>query len=287
MLKQNKAYIYALLAILMWSTVASAFKIALSVYSPALVLLFASATASLVLFVFYKIDNNNKPINISKLKISLISGLFNPFIYYLILFEAYSLLPAQVAQPLNYTWPIVLTILSSFIFKEKLRLGIWIGLIVSFIGVIIISNQDSYANSLSLLGVILAIGSSLIWSIYWIINMKDQRPDIQKLFFNFLIGSIFILVYILVRNIPIVFSSKGIFASIYIGIFEMGISFIFWLKALRLTSQTAKINDLVFISPFLSFFFISIILGEKIEWSSIIGLIIIVLGISLQKTIKI
>ncbi len=287
MQRQNKAYTYAMLAILMWSTVASAFKIALSVYSPALILLFSSITASILLFTFSIATNSPLQINFSKLKISFISGLFNPFIYYLVLFEAYKLLPAQVAQPLNYTWPIVLTIFSSIFFKEKLRIGIWIGLVISFIGVIIISNQSSDTNSISFLGVALAIGSSLIWSIYWIINMKDQRPDIHKLFLNFLIGSILILIYILIRDIPIYLSAKGIFASIYIGIFEMGLSFIFWIKALKLSSQTAKINNLVFISPFLSFFFISIILEEKIEWSSIIGLIIIVLGIGLQKIIKI
>ncbi len=287
MQRQNKAYTYAMLAILMWSTVASAFKIALSVYSPALILLFSSVTASILLFAFSLTSNSPLQINFSKLKISFISGLFNPFIYYLVLFEAYKLLPAQVAQPLNYTWPIVLTIFSSIFFKEKLRIGIWIGLVISFIGVIIISNQSSDTNSISFLGVALAIGSSLIWSIYWIINMKDQRPDIHKLFLNFLIGSILILIYILIRDIPIYLSAKGIFASIYIGIFEMGLSFIFWIKALKLSSQTAKINNLVFISPFLSFFFISIILEEKIEWSSIIGLIIIVLGIGLQKIIKI
>ena len=287
MQQQNKAYTYALLAILMWSTVASAFKIALSVYSPALILLFSSVTASILLFAFSLSSNNPIQISFSKLKISFISGLFNPFVYYLVLFEAYKLLPAQIAQPLNYTWPIVLTIFSSIFFKEKLRIGVWIGLVISFIGVIVISNQNSGTNSISFLGIALAIGSSLIWSIYWIINMKDQRPDIHKLFLNFLIGSILILIYILIRDIPIFLSTKGIFASIYIGVFEMGLSFIFWIKALKLSSQTAKINNLVFISPFLSFFFISIILEEKIEWTSIIGLIIIVLGIGLQKIIKI
>lgn len=287
MQQQNKAYTYALLAILMWSTVASAFKIALSVYSPALILLFSSVTASILLFAFSLSSNNPIQISFSKLKISFISGLFNPFVYYLVLFEAYKLLPAQIAQPLNYTWPIVLTIFSSIFFKEKLRIGVWIGLVISFIGVIVISNQNSGTNSISFLGIALAIGSSLIWSIYWIINMKDQRPDIHKLFLNFLIGSILILIYILIRDIPIFLSTKGIFASIYIGVFEMGLSFIFWIKALKLSSQTAKINNLVFISPFLSFFFISIILKENIEWTSIIGLIIIVLGIGLQKIIKI
>ena len=35
------------------------------------------------------------------------SGFLNPFLYYIILFKAYSLLPAQEALSLNYTWPLV------------------------------------------------------------------------------------------------------------------------------------------------------------------------------------
>ena len=38
-------------------------------------------------------------------------GFLNPFLYYVVLFKAYDLLPAQEAQPLNYTWAITLAIL--------------------------------------------------------------------------------------------------------------------------------------------------------------------------------
>ena len=35
---------------------------------------------------------------------SLLPGLLNPCLYYLVLFKAYELLPAQQAQALNYSW---------------------------------------------------------------------------------------------------------------------------------------------------------------------------------------
>lgn len=286
MTKQNKAYIYALLAVLMWSTVASAFKISLSELSPEITLFYASLSATIVLYIFYITEKKRTKIKLSDFRKSLIAGLFNPFIYYLILFEAYDLLPAQIAQPLNYTWPIVLTLMTGFIFKEKLKLGVWIGLMVSFLGVIIISSQNSSEESLSVLGISLALGSSIIWSIYWILNMKDDRSDNLKLFLNFLMGSTFILIYILILDIPWNFTSKGLSASIYIGLFEMGITFFVWLKALKLSEQTAKITNLVFLSPFISFFFIAIILKEQIHIFSILGLGVIILGIFLQKIIK-
>lgn len=282
----NKASLYAIAAILMWSTVASSFKIALNNFTPELTLFYASLTATVILFIIFSFDKSSKKLSFTDLKLSSISGLFNPFIYYLVLFEAYSLLPAQIAQPLNYTWPIVLTIFSSIIFKYKLKYGVWIGLIVSFIGVILISNQSDSSKTMSLFGIILAIGSSVIWSIYWILNMKDKRANSQKLFMNFLFGSLYIFIYIFIRNIPILYTSKGLMASIYIGFFEMGITFFIWMKALELSSNPSKINNLVFLSPFISFIFIAVILKETVQFMSILGLFIIVLGIFLPKLIK-
>jgi len=286
MKNQTKAYIYAFIAVLIWSTMATAFKVAFKSLCPELVLFYASVSATIILFVFYYLDKNTQRLNISDFKKSFWAGLFNPFIYYLILFEAYSLLPAQIAQPLNYTWPLVLSLFSTIFLKQKLRKGMWIGLFISFIGVIIISTQSFAIESLSKLGIFLAIFSSVIWSAYWIINIKDKRVDSQKLFLNFLIGSIFILMYILIKDIDFDFNQKGVLASVYIGLFEMGIAFFLWMKALKLSSQTAKINNLVFLSPFLSFFFIALVLKESIHLMSIVGLIIIILGIVIQKLIK-
>ncbi|NJK98814.1 MAG: EamA family transporter, partial [Bacteroidales bacterium] len=50
-------------------------------------------------------------------------GFLNPLLYYLVLFKAYSLLPAQIAQPLNYTWPLILVILSIIFLSKNIRSG--------------------------------------------------------------------------------------------------------------------------------------------------------------------
>ena len=45
-------------------------------------------------------------------------------LYYLILLKAYQLLPAQVAQPLNMIWPVILVFLSVPILKQKRELPV-------------------------------------------------------------------------------------------------------------------------------------------------------------------
>ncbi|HOW32151.1 MAG TPA: EamA family transporter, partial [Bacteroidales bacterium] len=77
-------------------------------------------------------------------------------------------------------------------------------------------------------------------------------------------------------------SAQGLAGGIYLGLFEMGITFALWLTALKLSSNTARVSNLVFISPFLSLMLVSIFVGEKILASTIVGLIFIVGGILLQ-----
>ena len=63
----------------------------------------------------------------------------------------------------------------------------------------------------------------------------------------------------------------------------MGITFVFWLSALKLSENTAKVGNLIFISPFLSLVFIHFLVGEDILASTFIGLALIISGILLQQ----
>jgi drug/metabolite transporter (DMT)-like permease len=76
---------------------------------------------------------------------------------------------------------------------------------------------------------------------------------------------------------------NGLLSSIYVGLFEMGITFLVWLKALKLSKTTARVSNLIFLAPFISLIFIHRIVGEKILFSTIVGLILIVTGIITQQ----
>jgi len=75
----------------------------------------------------------------------------------------------------------------------------------------------------------------------------------------------------------------GLAGSIYIGLFEMGITFVVWLEALRSTSYTARISNLVYLSPFLSLLLVSWLVGEKIMMYTLTGLAFIIGGILIQQ----
>ena len=61
----------------------------------------------------------------------------------------------------------------------------------------------------------------------------------------------------------------------------MGLTFVLWISALRLSRNTAQVSGLIFLAPFLSLVWIHQVLGEAIHPSTLVGLVLIVGGIIL------
>lgn len=215
-------------------------------------------------------------------------GFLNPFLFYLVLIKAYDILLAQEAVVLNYVWPMTLVLLSIPVLKQKITLSSILAIFISFFGVVIITLQGDFTHLrfTNLLGVILALGSTVIWAFFWLFNMKDKREEVTKLLLNFTFGFLYVLIFALFSKATTMSDIRGLPGVIYIGIFEMGITYVIWLKALQLSKTTAKVSNLIFISPFLSLFFVSVFVGEKIMWYTIIGLGFIIGGIILQRFVK-
>lgn len=288
MINQRKADLYGLAAVLLWSTVASAFKLSLRYLDPAQLLFYANLASILVLAGVLALQGKIGLLlsySTNQYLRSLFLGLLNPFMYYLVLFKAYDLLPAQEAQPLNYTWAITLALLSVPLLKQKIRLKNFAALFVSYAGVVVISTHGDplglrFANPL---GVALALGSTVIWSLYWIYNTKDDRDPVAALLLNFLFALPFVTVFCLFFSSLRVSGLLGIWGAAYVGSFEMGITFVLWLSALRLSRDTARVGNLIFISPFLSLVFIHYLVGEEILFSTYLGLVLIIAGLLIQQ----
>ncbi|MFV0589766.1 MAG: DMT family transporter [Draconibacterium sp.] len=284
----KKAYLFAGLSVLFWSTVATSFKLALREYDFIQLIFYASVVTVILLF-FVLLAQRKTHLIFQQTRRqwthSLLMSAFNPLLYYLVLFKAYSLLPAQVAQPLNMIWPITLALLSVPLLGQKISWISVVALVISFCGVFFISSQggpDGFKNT-NPLGVVLAVGSSILWSLYWIFNVRDRRDEVVKLFLNFFIGTLFLVPVVALFSSFKISWGPGFWAVIYSGIFEVGITYVLWLKAMNLTTSNAKIGNLVFFAPFLSLVFIHFILKETIYATTFIGLIFIVSGVLVQQ----
>ncbi|MEA3452185.1 MAG: DMT family transporter, partial [Bacteroidota bacterium] len=178
---------------------------------------------------------------------------------------------------------VVLVLLAAPILKQKIKFKSIIALLISFFGVLVISTQGKITNFEinEPFGVFLALFSSVFWAFFWLLNVRDKRDEALKLFLNFSFAVIYIFIFMLLFSDFKINIEKSFWAAIYVGFFELGITFVVWLKALKHTQSADKISNLIFIAPALALFFIHFILGEKIYYTTYIGLFFILAGVYL------
>lgn len=291
----RRATLFGLAAVLAWSTVATAFKLALRHLDHYQLLFLANVFSLLALGIVLATGGAWRQLGrTTRLQFSraALLGVLNPFLYYLVLFKAYALLPAQVAQPLNYTWALTLSLLSVPLLGQRLTWRDGVGGLICYLGVVAISTGGNLRglHVASPLGVGLALGSTLIWALYWLGNTRFSRDahridPVVGLFLGFACALPLVTVVTALFS-DFSFSGRGILAGAYVGAIEMGFTFVLWLTAMRLAAVTARVANLIFLSPFLSLVFIHFVLGEHIVPATLIGLLFIVGGLVLQGTGK-
>ncbi|EPS0983978.1 DMT family transporter [Vibrio vulnificus] len=288
-MNERRALGFGLSAVLLWSTVATAFKLTLAEFSPIQMLTVASVVSAMALLTICALQGKLTQISTTFLSnpwYYLLLGLINPLAYYLILFKAYDLLPASQAQAINYSWAITLTLMAAVFLGQKIRKQDWVACVFSYVGVIVIATKgDLLGLSFeSPLGVALALTSTLLWAGYWILNTKNQADPIVGVLLGFLVAIPFAIALAVIEGQPWgQISMHGWLAVTYVGLFEMGVTFVLWLSALKLTNNTARISNLIFASPFISLMLLSSIIGEEIHPTTLIGLMLIIAGLVIQQ----
>ena len=286
----RKAFILAILAVLFWSTSPTAFKIGLRHQDTLQLLTGATFTSFLVLGIL--LLPGKRYMELARFRwpdigFSMLMGLLNPVAYYLILFKAYTILPAQVAQPLNMIWPIVLVIISIPLLKQKISWKSIGAMIVSFSGIIVLSLQGGSGgrDPENRLGIILALSTSFIWAIYFIYNTRDKKDPVARLFLNFFFASIILMAMGILRGNLIIVTPQALGSAIYVGVFEMGITFVLWLLAMHYAPSSDRISNLVFMAPFINLLIVKLVLNETIFLTTLYGIILLISGILIQNMI--
>ncbi len=280
MRSERRALLYGLVAVALWSTVATGFKLGLQVLEPLQLLLLGTAVSTIV-FAAAALINGGFNLALADIGKAAVFGVINPFVYYVVLFEAYDRLPAQIAQPLNYTWAITLALLAWPILGQRPEARTMLGIVMSYLGVVILLTRGDFTAvpDLDWIGVGLALASTLLWASYWLLNTKVSIDPIGLMAWSFLFGLPCVaLACWLGPGWPALTPTTAIY-GLWVGLVEMGITFLLWQQALRLTNDAGRLGQLIFLSPFVSLWLIGSVVGETIHLTSVIGLIVIVAGL--------
>lgn len=286
--KGSRTYLYAALSVLLWGTIPTAFKIALSELSIVTMLGIATVVSLLALFIILAATGKLKllaEMSFKELSWSALLGLINPVGYYLILLTAYSRLPGQVAQPINMIWPILLVFFSIPLLHQRIPGKSFIALFISLAGVFIIASQGDplHPGRSDTAAVFLALFSGVLWALYFVLNVRDRRDEAVKLFTNFLFGTIYLIIAMVISDsFTEKVSLRGVAAATYCGVFEMGITFWLWLRALQMAPTTDRISNLIYFAPFISILFLHFLIGEPVFYTTPLGLVLIIGSVLFQ-----
>ena len=289
MTRDRQALLLGLTAVLLWSTVATAFKLALQeldVFQLVAYAVLVSAIALLLLVVLQGKLALLARYSREHLPFYLALALLNPLMYYLVLLRAYDLLPAQQAQPINYTWAITLALLAVPFLGQRLSSRDILAAIMGYSGVVIIATRGQLVEMKfdSVEGVGLALASTVLWALYWLLSTRNPRDPLVSLCLNFLLATPCALAICVTFSTLVLPSLKGALAALWIGLFEMGVTFVLWSTALRLASGVARVGNLIFLSPLISLVLIATVLGEVIHPATLVGLMLIIPAVLLQQS---
>ena len=275
-------------AVMLWSTVATAFSLSLEYLTPLQLVTLATVVSWCFFAIRLSSAERRQALRAASPKAratGLLVGWLNPGLYYLVLFAAYDRLPAQEAMAINYSWGITLALLAAPLLRQRLSSGALLAGCISYSGIVVIATRGA---PLSLefaqpLGVGLALLSTLLWSLYWVINTRLSLDPEVNLFLNFSGALPLLLALLWWGDTPFPTVWQGWAGGLYVGLFEMGLAFVLWMGAMKATTSTLRISSLIFLSPPLSLVLIWVIAGEPVKAYTLIGLVLILFGLWLQR----
>lgn len=281
----KKPYLFAGVSILFWSTLAVTAKLLLESVNNIQLLCLSSLFAGLVLLVMNIVTGKIKILKNFCLKdyfVIALRGLPGIFLYHIFYYAGAERLPASQAFIINYMWPIMSVVFACIILKEKMTLRTGVAIALSFIGVAIVTGAELlHFNKNMLAGATLCLLGAISYGLFTTLNQKKNYDKCISMMINFFVAFILTGVIIVVKGDWFVPNHVQLLGIVWSGVFTMAIPNTTWILALE-GGSTSKISNLAYITPFLSLVWTSLILKEELNFYSIIGLWVIIIGIFIQ-----
>lgn len=228
-----------------------------------------------------------KSINLWKqIKLILLGSIGCAF-YYLCLYYGYAHGKGLEVLIIQYSWPLLIVILSGIILKEKLTFISIAASSIGFFGIINVLTEGNisklYFSNLST-NLVVLIGA-FSFALFSVLSKKMQEEEYATTILYFLGGTLLSTVSMFFFSDFSLPSPKEMLPVILNGAFINGISYIFWLKALSLIPASIA-AILVFLTPVISTFLIILFFKEPFVWANLVGLIMVLLAGFLANKVK-
>lgn len=280
----GKLYSALLTLSLIWGTSFLFIKILLSTVEPTVVVFGRCFFGALILFFIFLF--NKKKIQFKKLPWLPLTfvALTNNVLPWLLICSSETKLSSSMASIINATTPIWTLIIGFFLFASSLRKNQWIGIVIGFLGIFILS--DFHMGEIhrgNTIGILLMTGATLCYGIGGQLSKKylSQLSVIETSCFTLIISTLlsFVLMIVLEPQSPAsLFNVHVLVPLIGLGVLGSGVAYLLYYYLVK--EGSPEFASLVtYLVPISAVIWGALLLKEKIHWSMILGLLVIFLGV--------
>lgn len=193
-------------------------------------------------------------------------------INWILLFQAYRYTTISVATLSYYFAPVIVTIASPLLFRERLTAKQIICFVMSTLGLVMIIGLDG-GQGANLTGILFGLGAAVFYAAVILLNKFIKNvADIQRTVMQLIAAVVTLLPYVLyssginLGNLD----TTGWACLLTVGLFHTGITYCLYFSSLKdLTGQQAAI--LSYIDPLVAVFISVLLLGEPLTVTQLIG----------------
>lgn len=276
-----------LIAVLCWAPAPVITKLALN-QVPTFAFAFLSRFLALIILFIFFFHKGAFKVNTKDLPTLILAGLTGSVLNIGLFLFGIERTNAMDAQAIFSVGPLINTIFAYFILKEKIHSTQTIGVIIGFIGAVLIATklyfETGNLQSGDLFGNLLIFLASVSWVFYILLSKKlsQKYSPTTITSYSFLVGAVAFFPVALLEsggNIGRIFnvSGVGLFGVLYQGVFASVIAFLTYQVGLKLTSAFAA-GVVLYLNPIGTTLIAMIVLSEKLTLPFIVGTAFIIIG---------
>ncbi len=281
-------YLFAVLAMILWSLSFIWSTIVFEYYRPVTTILIRLVISALLLQLLLFIARKREKINPRHYKLFLLSSLFNPFLYFL--GENYGLMMTSptISAVIIGLIPLFTPIAGFFFLGEKLSNLNIVGMVVSFLGILIMLVRPDLTFAASPLGVGLLF-FAVIMAVFYSVLLRRLAASYSALTIiatQNLIGIFYFIPLFFMLDyehfISVRPDTRVIFAILQLAVFASTAAYVLYTKATKILgiSRTNAFTNLI---PVFTAFFSWIIIGEEFGAAKLSGMMIVISGVALTQ----
>ncbi len=277
-----------ILAMVFWGWSFIWYKQVFAAYPPVTVVFLRLVISSVILLSFSWLSGKLKGIRKKDRGRLLVLALFNPFIYFIGESVGVSLVSSSVSAVIISTIPLFTPIASWFYLKERLSPLSIMGILVSFVGILLIVFRDGWEVSISFKGLaflMVAVASAVFYTMM-LKNLSGDYHPITLISLQNVIGAVYFIPLVILLDhasflhTPV--TAATLSPLIKLAVFGSSLAFIFYTFGVR-ELGAAKANIYTNLIPVITAILAAWILKETLTPQLLAGIVVVIGGVLLSQ----